>query len=87
MNVFMDYIIKLEKKDRNEEISKKFKNQFQTDNFYFITIPLFSKDKNTAIIVFGNQFIPHEGSGILIVYKKENNKWTRTEKGSRWLSS
>jgi hypothetical protein len=70
-----------------EEFSNKFKKKYQKTDFYYITIPLFSKDKNTAIIVFGYQFIPHGGNGELYVYKKENNKWVRTKKGFSWLSS
>src|SRR5690606_18798713 len=32
-----------------EEFSKEFKSKYQKSELYYITIPLFSKDKNTAI--------------------------------------
>ncbi|MFA7446096.1 MAG: hypothetical protein WCY89_09130 [Flavobacteriaceae bacterium] len=84
MKVFMDYVMKQEKRNL-EEISEKFQNQFQTNEFYIITIPLFSLDKKTAIITFGYQFVPNGGNGNLYVYKKENDKWIRTDKGFMWL--
>lgn len=80
MNVFMDYVIRQEKRNW-EEIFIKFQNQFKKDDFYTITIPLFSLDKKTAIINFGRGF----GGGVSQVYIKENGKWIRINKGYRWI--
>ena len=55
-----------------------------TDEFYYITIPLFSKDKQTSIFVFGN-ISRFSNFGKIIIFSKENNKCIQTEKGQMWI--
>lgn len=51
-------------------------NATNNENFYSFSIPLFSKDKNKAVMMIKNLCQGLCGSGKTIIFTKNNNKWT-----------
>lgn len=66
-------------------MNEKEDTQSKTDEFYYLTIPLFSKDKKTSIVVCGN-ISRLNGYGKILIYHKNDNQWIRSEKFKVWVN-
>ena len=62
-----------------------FNRQFG-DSFCEFSVPLFSKDKNVAIISHNYNCGPLCGEGWTVIYKKQGSKWEEVKSIFRWIS-
>jgi hypothetical protein len=62
------------------ELRKKY------GSMYIMTIPVFSLDKNTAMISTSHQCGSQCGTGATYVYKKYNNHWRLIATWNKWVS-
>ncbi len=60
--------------------------EFNIATFGKISKPFFTRDKNTAIIVFEVYRNFENANGYIIICKKTNNKWTVFERRETWIS-
>jgi hypothetical protein len=69
----------------NGNFWQNFKSKYGRMGFYTVTMPLFSKDRNIAIIKI-NDHCGLCGGGGTYVYKKVNSKWILIDRFDEWDS-
>jgi len=62
------------------------KNRAHKKEFHYVSIPLFSTDKNIAIIKYGVWCGNECGHGGIYIYKKINGEWKLVDVRSKWIS-
>lgn len=83
---FNKFIEKIVSKNQRSEFWEEFEKEFGTHNFYSISYPVFSLDKNTAIISFGHHCGILCGSGFSAIFQKMNGKWVQVKVIISWVS-
>ena len=60
-------------------------DRYGSMHYYSLSIPIFSKDGNTAYVE-GNYYFGAEGGGWAIVLKRKNGEWEIIKTFRRWIS-
>lgn len=83
---FNKFIEKTISKNQRSEFWEEFEKEFGIHNYYSISYPVFSLDKNTAIMSFGHHCGSLCGDGFSAIYQKINGKWIPVEYITNWVS-